>query len=274
MALRLVKLLLSIIVWGYDQIKRLFFQLFAKAVPGTCIVLYYHMVEQKDQHNFAWQLEIIIRNAKVIRADTKSPLTPNAHHVAVTFDDGFVDILENAVPELVKRNIPFTIFVPTGYLGKYPEWIEKKEYRSYRGPVMSEAQVRDLRKCELLTIGSHCVSHTDLRLMGENSAMQEIQRSKNDLENIIGQEVNLLSFPHGTYTDKCIEFARQAGYERVFTINPSLGLLSPNEFITGRISVSPRDWPFEFKLKVLGAYRWLPWAYSLKRKVLSVRNFV
>jgi peptidoglycan/xylan/chitin deacetylase (PgdA/CDA1 family) len=232
------------------------------------------MVEQKGRQNFAWQLDRILRNAEPVRADTKNPLTPNTHHVAVTFDDGFVDILANAIPELMKRNIPFTIFLPTGYLGKYPEWIKKKEYRNYRGPVMSEAQVRDIRKCELVTIGSHCVSHTDLRSMDENSAKKEIQSSKNELENIIGQKVNLLSFPHGAYTNKCIEFARQAGYERVFTIIPVLGLLSPNEFVTGRISVSPGDWPFEFKLKVLGAYRWLPWAYSLKRKILSVWNWV
>lgn len=232
------------------------------------------MVEQKERRNFGCQLDAILRNAKPIQADTKNLLTPNTYHVAVTFDDGFVDILENAVPELMKRDIPFTIFVPTGYLGKCPEWIEKKEYRSSRGPVMTETQVRDIMKCELVSIGSHCVSHTDLRLMDENSAKQEIQNSKNELENIIGKKVNLLSFPHGAYTDKCIEFARHAGYERVFTIKPSLGLLSPNEFITGRISVCPGDWPFEFKLKVLGAYRWLPWAYSLKRKILSIWNWV
>jgi peptidoglycan/xylan/chitin deacetylase (PgdA/CDA1 family) len=270
---RLVKLIFSIIVWGYDQIKRFFFGLCGKDVPGTCVVLYYHMIEQKERQNFAWQLDGILRNAKLIRADTKNPLIPNTHHIAVTFDDGFVDILANAAPELIKRSIPFTIFVPTGYLGKYPEWIKKKEYRSYRGPVMSEDQLRDIRKLELVTIGSHCVSHTDLRLMDETSAMNEIQSSKNKLENIIGREVKLLSFPHGAYTDKCIEFARQAGYERVFTIKPTLGLLSLNEFITGRISVSPGDWPFEFKLKVLGAYRWLPWAYCLKRKILSVWNW-
>ncbi len=271
---RLIKLIFSIIVWGHDQIKRLFSRLFGKAVPGTCVVLYYHMVEEKERRHFALQLDSILRNAKPVRADTKDPMTYNTHHVAVTFDDGFVDVLQNGVPELVKRSIPFTIFVPTGYLGKNPEWIQKNEYRNYRGPVMSDAQVRDIIKCELVTIGSHCVSHTDLRLMDETSAMNEIQSSKNDLENIIGQKVNLLSFPHGAYTDECIVFAREAGYERVFTINPGLGLLSPNEFITGRISVSPRDWAFESKLKVLGAYRWLPWAYSLKREILSIWNWV
>lgn len=272
MTLRLIKLIFSIIVWGYDQLRRFFWGLFRKTVPGTCIVLYYHMVGQKGRQDFALQMDVILRNAVPIRADTKKPLTPNTHHVAVTFDDGFVDIFENAFPELMKRNFPFTIFVPTGYLGKYPEWIEKEEYRSYRGPVMSEVQLRDIRKYELVTIGSHCVSHTDLRSMDENSSKREIQSSKNELENIIGQKINLLSFPHGAYTDKCIEFSRQAGYERVFTINPSLGLLSPNEFVTGRISVGTGDWPFEFSLKVLGAYRWLPWAYSLKRRLISIWN--
>ena len=274
MKLRLPKLIFSIVIWVYDQIRRFFFRFVGKSFPGTCVVLYYHMVDHEERQKFARQLDTILRHAKPIRADSRDPLTPNTHHVAVTFDDGFVDIIANAVPEFIKRNIPFTIFVPTGYLGKIPEWIKNRRRKEYQQTIINEMQLKDLSSLECATTGSHCVSHADLRLMDEDSAKKEIQNSKNKLENIIERKVNLLSFPHGAYTDRCIEFARQAGYERVFTIKPALGLLSPNEFITGRISVSPLDWPFEFKLKVLGAYRWLPWAYSLKRKIRSLWNWV
>jgi hypothetical protein len=41
----------------------------------------------------------------------------------------------------------------------------------------------------------------------------------------------------------------------------------PGEFVLGRISVEPTDWALEFRLKLLGAYRWLPQAIALKRKL-------
>jgi hypothetical protein len=40
--------------------------------------------------------------------------------------------------------------------------------------------------------------------------------------------------------------------------------------VVGRIEVSPTDWPLEFRLKIRGAYQWLPLAMSAKRKVVSL----
>ena len=128
----------------------------------------------------------------------------------------------------------------------------------------------NISRLKLVSIGSHCVSHRDLRFVDEDSSREEIIGSRIALENIIDQKVELLSFPHGGYNDRCIDFAYQAGYERVFTIQPTVGLISPNEFITGRVNVSPDDWPLEFHLKLMGAYRWLPWAYSIKKKIRSL----
>jgi hypothetical protein len=45
--------------------------------------------------------------------------------------------------------------------------------------------------------------------------------------------------------------------------------LQPDEFVTGRIDVQPTDWQIEFRLKVLGAYRWLPHAFAVKRALLN-----
>src|SRR5207245_1160814 len=80
----------------------------------------------------------------------------------------------------------------------------------------------------------------------------------------------LFSFPHGSFNAKLVEWCREAGYERVFTILPTLAFSDPREFVTGRVSVEPTDWPLEFRLKLLGAYRWLPFGFGLKRKILSM----
>ena len=49
---------------------------------------------------------------------------------------------------------------------------------------------------------------------------------------------------------RLVRECREAGYERVFTIAPSLGLREPDEFETGRVAVDPTDWPIEFRLKL------------------------
>ena len=38
----------------------------------------------------------------------------------------------------------------------------------------------------------------------------------------------------------------------------------------GRVSVQPTDWDIEFRLKLLGAYRWVRWGSAAKRRVLSL----
>jgi hypothetical protein len=40
--------------------------------------------------------------------------------------------------------------------------------------------------------------------------------------------------------------------------------------LLGRISVAPRDWPLEFRMKSEGAYEWLALAVPVKRAVLGL----
>jgi hypothetical protein len=77
--------------------------------------------------------------------------------------------------------------------------------------------------------------------------------------------ISLFSFPYGECSEDLIEQCRSAGYERVFTNLPVLAFSQASEFVTGRVDVQPTDWPIEFRLKIAGAYRWLPYAFDLKR---------
>jgi peptidoglycan/xylan/chitin deacetylase (PgdA/CDA1 family) len=84
-----------------------------------------------------------------------------------------------------------------------------------------------------------------------------LEHSKAQLEAILGCKVGLFSFPHGECDAQTIALARAAGYDRVFTINPSNAFTSADNFVQGRVLVDPADWPLEYRLKLLGAYRWL-----------------
>ena len=64
--------------------------------------------------------------------------------------------------------------------------------------------------------------------------------------------------------------AGEAGYRRVFLSDPLWCAWEPEMIAIGRIDVTPRDWPLQYRLKVCGAYQWLPLAIAAKRRVLRL----
>jgi len=265
--IRLLKLFISILVHFIDQFEIVFHKIVGNKIPPKHIILYYHAVRQVQRERFAQQLDEIIRLAEPFQLDIKYPISNGIHNVAISFDDGFISFFENALPELLKRNIPFTVFVPTGFLGRYPDWIKTKSHQFISEKVMNQEQLRELMKCKIASIGSHCVTHLNLLTLPGNEAKDEIYKSKSDLEKILGKAITTLSFPHGGFNQAHIEYAKQAGYKRVFSILPTLAFVRGDEYITGRILTDPTDWLLEFRLKLLGAYRWLPFAFNLKSRI-------
>lgn len=236
---------------------------------GRCVILYYHSIGRENRERFARQMDMLVQLARPLRADAQCSLDSGVRYAIVTFDDGFQNIIENALPELSKRNIPATVFVVTEGLGKFLDWNEDF-YDCYRKEqIVTEEQLIQL-PTDLVAVGSHTMTHPNLVEMEEKRAEYEITQSRRKLEALLNQPVKLLSFPHGAFNKRLVAISRNAGYDRVFTTLPSLSLSDPQEFVSGRIGVEPTDWPLEFRLKLLGAYRWLPLAFFLKRKIVSM----
>ncbi len=270
MITRILKLFISINAHFFDQLVMSFREISGNKIPPRHIVLYYHSIPQAKRECFARQMDEVVRLTKQFSLDEKYPNLNGTYNAAISFDDGFISFLENALPELIKRNIPFTVFVPTGYLDKYPDWIEKKSLQFKSEKVMTQEQLRELKKLKIASIGSHCVTHQNLMNLKEDEARNEIFQSKVDLEKILEREITALSFPHGGFNKQHIEYAKQAGYRRVFSINPVLAFAAADEYMTGRIKTDPDDWFLEFRLKLFGAYRWLPFAFNLKKRIRTL----
>jgi peptidoglycan/xylan/chitin deacetylase (PgdA/CDA1 family) len=267
MSVRLIKLLVSVLVRVLDYINTSFKRIIGIRKRAECVVLYYHVVTKKQREMFARQMDDIIRWAKPIAIDNIDRLPNTGHHVAVTFDDGFQSIFENALPEVAKRNIPITVYIPTGYLGQRPGWLSDND-EDCREVVMTADQLCVLNG-NLVSVGSHCVTHSNLPSLNQDEAEKEIFQSKDCLKKILKKEIKTISFPHGAYDQTHVELARLAGYNRVFSISPTM---IKNEYVAGRIRVDPTDWRIEFILKLLGAYRWLPLASGFKSSMKMAFN--
>lgn len=264
----------SCIFYLYDQARRVFLHMIGKPALGTCIVVQYHAIPSGLRARFGEQMDTLLRYATPIRADWRMALPNSGNHVAVTFDDGLTSFVENALPELEKRNIPSALFVVVGRLGSVPSWrrhSSDKPWTSIPSVASSECMLTAGQLREIsgrVIIGSHSLTHELLTELDVPAIEREVEGSRRDLEAILGRKVTLFSFPYGNLSDKLLPYCK--GYERVFTIEPRLALRDPKEFVTGRVSVDPTDWDVEFRLKINGSYRWLPYAVALKRSLLIV----
>ncbi len=121
---------------------------------------------------------------------------------------------------------------------------------------MSREELRRLAADPLITIGSHTVTHTNLLEVSGRQATMELAASKTDLENLLDRPIEWFSFPHGAHDASLVRLALEAGYRRLFTIDPTLmDPLQPTA-VNGRVAAGPDDSPLEFFLKIHGAYRW------------------
>jgi peptidoglycan/xylan/chitin deacetylase (PgdA/CDA1 family) len=265
MGKRILILFISTALLVFDEIRRLALALCRRKPKARCVILYYHDIPKEYQKQFARQMDILLKLCRPIRC-TEIPYFEEGHnYVGITFDDGFISFKEVALRELECRRLPATIFIPTEFLGNAPGWLSSSSER-----LMTPAEIGEIAKNNLITIGSHGVSHRPFTRMLLNEVKLELMESRSVLESLTGNKVTSFSFPHGAYSTECLKMAKEAGYSLIFSIQPHCAFESDDEHITGRVKVHPLDWRLEFVLKVVGAYRWLPYAIRLKKSLRTL----
>lgn len=236
---------------------------------STLVVLTYHSVTTQQTKNFADQMNILLKIGKPVCLEKPISEYDKTNYLAVTFDDGYQSVIHNALPILKQNRIPATIFIPSNAFGKQPPWIRDSAHPFARETVLTEEQLKTLPD-DLITIGSHTDSHCRLSNIDTFTFKKEINDSKRKLESLLGREISLISVPYGQFDKKHTKLFKEAGYQRVFLNIPTFPATNTDLFVMGRISVEPDDWTLEYRLKLKGAYQWLPFAIRMKNKLLSL----
>jgi len=147
------------------------------------------------------------RNIKITTVKNSSTIKEN-DTLTLTFDDGLESVYTNALPILEKFGYKATIFCVPGYSGKKADW------DIYSGNAhLTENMIFELSKLGH-EIGSHTVSHACLPYLNDTDLIYELKKSKEILENITGQEVTSISFPHGSWNTRVWRSAQKAGYRK------------------------------------------------------------
>lgn len=228
------------------------------------VVLGYHRVSDEagdifglcvSPATFEEQLAAIRRHALPCRLGEIARALDNRdlsrRRVAVTFDDGYADLLHVAKPLLEACQIPATVFVVSGYLGREFWWdaleriVPAHEYlqvyrrllplsddqrwgeiRTLAGRAgvdlaprhgtlrraMTQEELAAIADGGTIEVGGHSVSHPRLGLIDANAVAYEVGESKHRLEEVTGRAISGMSYPHGSFSFPVMEAVQTAGY--------------------------------------------------------------
>ncbi len=142
-----------------------------------------------------------VRLSEVARALSGQLVLP-PRSVVLTFDDGYLDNYQHALPALKARGFSGTFFVITGLVGEddYMSWEQISE--------MSRGGME---------IGSHTINHPDLRYSAPSVRDRELAVSKRRLEEATGQPVAAFAYPSGAHSADAVAAVRKAGYSVAVT---------------------------------------------------------
>ena len=184
---------------------------FIKSNAAT-ILIYHHVSDQTPKstsvstEQFQEHLELIkelkltIVPLTTITNAIKNNQPVDNNWVALTFDDGFHSVYDNALPLLKQYNAPFTVFINPKMVGPsklYLDWDLLTELTKHQG-----------------LIANHTMSHENLVQDGltDEQMIANIQQAEQLILENLGQSHKLLAYPYGEYDHGIKQDLKEMGY--------------------------------------------------------------
>lgn len=169
--------------------------------------------------------------------------------VVITFDDGYVNNLEHALPALSEIGFSATFFIATGHVGRTTGWLERP------WPVMTWEQIAACARAGI-AIGAHTVSHPHLDQIPLEQARAEMADSKREIEQRLGRRVDWLCYPYGGFTPAVEAAAREIGFRGAVSVDPGNTNRPEELFRLRRFYVGPRTGLAHFALATSRLWTW------------------
>lgn len=164
-------------------------------------------LEQFDEHleilasgpYNVWPLEDIVAH---LRSGTPLP----DRTVAITIDDAYLSVYEEAFPRLQARGFPATLFVATRPvdrgLGAYMSWDQLREWQAAG-----------------FGIGSQTQTHPHMHQLSIEANREELRVSNERFLAELGMRPTLFAYPYGEYNLDVIALVKEAEFEAAFGQN-------------------------------------------------------
>ena len=231
-------------------------------VGGLRILLYHRVADDRrdplalSPARFRAQMELLAstgyRAADLLEALAlldAGDLPPRT--VALTFDGGFADVRDAALPVLASLGFRATVFVTTAVTEG------ERSFPWYEGEqplVLGWDEVARLDREGTLRFEAHTVTHPSLPALDDEDAWSEIVESRAELTERLGRAVTAFAYPAGLFGERERRLVREAGYTAAVSCEPGVNGPLTDRFALYRRQIDGRDRLIDFRAKVGGGH--------------------
>lgn len=146
--------------------------------------------------------------------------------VLLTFDDGYVDNYENALPILAKYSFPATLFMSPGMTDQegYLNWEQVKKLHDAGWDIQP-----------------HGMTHPHLPQLSEEQQAYEILEARKQIEEKLGTKADVFCYPYGEYNKTTLKILKEHGFRYAFTIDQGFATNQQSPFLLKRLFINGEE---------------------------------
>jgi peptidoglycan/xylan/chitin deacetylase (PgdA/CDA1 family) len=231
-----------------------------EAGKGVRVLLYHRISDDRDPlavpvARFAAQVAFLAEQGYAVvpvsGAVAALAAAGESRVIGLSFDDGYRDVVENALPLLRRHGFRASMFVASGLVdgSARATWYVREP-----PPLLGWDEIEALDAAGDLELEAHSVTHRDLVRLSDAEARAEIEASKRELELRLGRPIAGFSYPAGSYGEREQRLVEETGYDFAVTCDPGPNGASANRFAVRRIEVLGADGVSDFRARLAGAH--------------------
>ena len=257
-------------------IKRLAGRL-ASAFPrpqGRRIVLLYHSIGDGPwaipRASFARQMAKVAEIATIVDlaalVDGSSEFVRDRPSVAVTFDDGYASLLDEAAPVLRDVGAGATVFLNTGHIGDVLRERSDAALGHYPGETFLTWPELEPLIAAGWHVGAHGVRHLDFSMVPGELAEAELAESKAAIELRLGRPCDIFAYTWGRHTPALREIVRRVGFRQAMTGKHAPICMGDDPLLLPRVNIAADYSERDVVAIIRGDWDFLGWGGRLRRR--------
>ncbi len=252
----------------------------ANSISTIKILMYHRLVETKPTDNVSWHyvsVDDFRKQMTILQALNYTPITFDDYRlyldgnlalpkkpIIITFDDGYLDTYELAIPIMVEFGIRAVLFVLGNRKLNWASWDESSIESEC--PLMTDEQIIHAHSMGF-EIGSHSMNHYPLSKLSDDEVRKEVGNSKRSIESLVGKPIHSFSYSYGMVDERISNIVEDAGFRfgcGVFTGPPAF---AENLFDFRRIAIRHQIGTVGFMMRLITPYQYVEWMYSKTRQL-------